>query len=463
MKLHRSALVAGLLALGVAACGDDVQIVEPTPPPPPPLAATMAPGQAVVAVGNSAVFAVNTTGGAAGAAASWTCASSNTGIASVTTTAVGCQATGVALGGVTITATVTKGTETTNVGAQLTVTDDAAAVVSINSITQFGVPAISPFAGQLDVVINIERGDQILSQLDLLVDGEIVASQTFAAAAPAADDDAAEQAIQTVTLSFNTDFYTIDATAGTAAVRHLNGDHGVAAQLTVAGATTPIASNTVPVTFANPNGIHILATLPSLADGTAASALSAATGLIWYGGPDDVTGTNITGIPVIYMAVTAIESVTMTMCGALTDATAPFQFAFTGAVATCGGLEGAGIGPGAISAIADGATVLPTPLAILNIDHPFPINIDYLGQGAPTFVANPNGRQNGWLNGAVGLVGTNTSVTNDDWLVPGARDGGVGGYNPMLRTDITAPATVDAAVAATPEAAPALPGSDREQ
>ena len=153
-----------------------MQIVEPTPPLPPPLAATMASGQAVVAVGNSAVFAVNTTGGAAGAAASWTCASSNTGIASVTTTAVGCQATGVALGGVTITATVTKGTETTNVGAQLTVTDDAAAVVSINSINQGGVPAVSPFGGQLDVVINVERGDQILQQLDLMVDGGVVAS-----------------------------------------------------------------------------------------------------------------------------------------------------------------------------------------------------------------------------------------------------------------------------------------------
>ena len=43
MKLHRSALMAGLLALGVGACGDDVQVVEPTPPPPPPLVATMAP------------------------------------------------------------------------------------------------------------------------------------------------------------------------------------------------------------------------------------------------------------------------------------------------------------------------------------------------------------------------------------------------------------------------------------
>ena len=371
-----------------------------------------------------------------------------------------CRATGVALGGVTITANVEKGGETTSVGAQLTVTDDAAAVVTINSINQGGVPAVSPFAGQLNVVINIERGDQILSQLDLLVDGEIVASQTFANTAPAADDDAAEQAIQTVTLSFNTAAYTIDETAGTATVDHLNGDHGVAAQLSVAGATTPIASNTIPVTFANPNGIHILATLPQKADGSDASALSAATGLIWYGGPDDVTGTVITGIPVIYMPVTSIQSVTMTLCGTDTDATAPFQFTYSGSAATCGGFEGAGMGPGAISAIADGATVLPTPLAILNIDHPFPINIDYLGPGAPLLVPNPNGRQNGWINAAVGLAlpndGAAPSTTDDDWfsMPAGAADLGVGGYNRWLRIGDGTAGTVAAALAATPEADP---------
>ena len=173
--------------------------------------------------------------------------------------------------------------------------------------------------------------------------------------------------------------------------------------------------------------------------------------------PADVTGTTITGIPVIYAAVTAIQSVTMTMCGPLTDTTAPFEFAYTGATATCGGTETAGIGPGLISAIADGATVLGPILPILNTDHPFPINLDYLGQGAPTFVANPNGRQNGWINATVRLVGTNSSITDDDWLTPGLADGGVGGYNPALRTDTTAPSTVAAANAATPEAALALP------
>ena len=451
MKLYRSALTAGILALGVAACGDDVQVVEPAPPPPPALQVSMNPGAATVAIGGSADYAINISGGVAGGDASWTCATSNSGIASVAVTASGCRATGVAIGGATITATVTKGSESTSVGAQISISSDASASVTINSINQGGIPAVGLIAGQLDVVLNIERGDQVLDQIDLLVDGVIVASQTFATtAAPA--DDAEAQAIQTVTLSFNTAAYTTDAVAGTATIAHLNGDHSISATLTVAGSATPIAGNTAVVTLNNGNGVHVVAALPTN------SALSATTGLIWYGGPTDTTGTVITAIPVIYAAVTTISSVTATMCGPLTIAAAPFTFAFTGTVAAtlCTGTSAAAVTP-TYTAVADGAAVLPTPLVVLNTDHPFPINIDYLGQGAPTFVANPNGRQNGWANGSVGLVGANTTATDDDWLVAGAADTGVGGYTPLLRMDSTAPATTDAAVAATASAAPVLP------
>ena len=94
MKLYRSALMAGLVALGVAACGDNVEVIQPTPPavpPPPPVEAMMAPASATVAVGGSVVFAVNASGGVAGEAATWTCASSNTGIATVSSTSAGCQ------------------------------------------------------------------------------------------------------------------------------------------------------------------------------------------------------------------------------------------------------------------------------------------------------------------------------------------------------------------------------------
>ena len=104
--------------------------LPPPPPPPPPVTATMAPASAAVDVGNSVVFAVNASGGVPSDTASWTCAASNTGIATVSIVSAGCQATGVGLGDVTITATVTKSGETVNVGAQLTVTGALTATIS---------------------------------------------------------------------------------------------------------------------------------------------------------------------------------------------------------------------------------------------------------------------------------------------------------------------------------------------
>ena len=186
MKLNRFALAAAVLVLGAVACGDDVQVVEPTPPvppPPPPVTATMAPASASVAVGGSVVFAVNASGGVAGDAASWTCASSNTGIATVSVVSAGCQATGVAAGGVTITAAVSKSGESVNVGAQLTVTSDDVdagdpAFILIRSV-KGEEKAGDPIKGNVNVEVGVERGDQTLEKLALLVDGEEVASQSF--------------------------------------------------------------------------------------------------------------------------------------------------------------------------------------------------------------------------------------------------------------------------------------------
>ena len=82
----------------------------------------MTPGTASVEGGNSVDFTVGTSGGVANATASWTCTSSNTGIATVATTGTGCRATGVGTGGVVISAAVTNGNETVNVGVELRVT-----------------------------------------------------------------------------------------------------------------------------------------------------------------------------------------------------------------------------------------------------------------------------------------------------------------------------------------------------
>ena len=303
MKLYRSALMAGIVAIGVGACGDDVQVVEPTPPPPPVLTATMAPPSATVAVGNSVVFAVTASGGAAGAQASWTCASSNTGIATVSLAPAGCQATGIAASSVTITAVVTKGSETINVGSELTVVSDALppadAIVTVYSIlNEEGNPAVPPISGRVNVVFNLDRGNSTLYGLDLLVDGESVAHQSFTSggmgggmAAPVDDDAAAEQVLffQTI-LSMDTHAY--DVVDGVGIPDFPNGDHVISARLTLAGADMmageTVPSNEITVAFRNADRYNMTLT----ADGNKAMD---GDGLIWAAG--SVTAT---AVPVVY-------------------------------------------------------------------------------------------------------------------------------------------------------------------
>ena len=123
-----------------------------------------------------------------------------------------------------------------------------------------------------------------------------------------------------------------------------------------------------------------------------------------------------------------MDSVTGTFCGdATTDEEAPFAFS-----ADCEDEEfesgAAGTTP-VFTSVAEG-NMGPDP--ILNADHPFPVRTDFVGPGAPTFWANPNGRQNGWLNPAVDLAGEFEDDDNlNGWLVDGDDDDGVGGLHPL--------------------------------
>ncbi len=261
MKLHRNVLFAGVLAFGVAACGDDVTVVDPPPPPVPALVVSLTPSNATVNAGEVADFAVGVSGGEPGAAASWTCASSNTSVATVAQTATGCRATGVASGNASVTATVTKGGDSASAGAQIAVRQIVPATVSIANVTNLaGTPQnLTNVVGQINVTANVAANDQTLTRLELVVsdaDGsnpQVVASQEFSAGAFAQDEDDAAGSIQQIQLSFNTADFTIDADAGVGVPRHLNGPRRLSARIFVAGgaAGSPAAQNTVNVTLNN--------------------------------------------------------------------------------------------------------------------------------------------------------------------------------------------------------------------
>ena len=414
---YRPVLAAGLLVIGAAACGDDTRVVD-VGPAPPALTASIAPASATAAVGGSVVFAVHAAGGEPGPPASWTCASSNTGIATVDVVEAGCRATGVAAGSVTVTATVTRSGGTATVGAQLTVTDEAAgepASLIMSLPAEFEDRAL---AGRVDVMLNVERGDRTLERLSLLVDGEEVAHRSFADPAAAAEDDpAAGQAVYAFTLPLDTDAYD----EGTGAPAFMNGEYTISAELRVAGGAAAgretISSNAVTVAFDNDDAWAVTA---DLGDNSAVGD----DGRRWYGGPAN-GAIQIAALPVRFSG-DPVSAVTVNFCSEdVTDSEAPYEFTFR-----CEGVE-AGVGTPLISSGG-------TSGAILNIDDlPFPAFIDFVGPpGSPVIAANPNGREDGWINAGVSLTAARRRDTDDAWLVePADRGGdrGVGGYSMTVR------------------------------
>ena len=304
-KLLRFAGVALLaLTIGVFGCDDDadpvaptVTVTVPTPPtpptpPPPPLAATMTPDAQTIGVGGIVVFAVSVSGGVAGEAASWTCASSDPSKATVSVVPVGCQATAVAVGGTSITAVVTKGGATTNAGAGFTITEDTVerAFMAL-ALIEDGDDDADVLSGKVSVTLNVERGDETLMQLSVLVDGVVAATLPFgdisAVAAPQ-DEPAQQQAVHAFVLSFNSAGY--DAVTGEPT--YMNGERTISAELMVAGKDEPYRSGAHAREFDNDDGYVVTA---DLGDNSAIGD----DGRQWYGGPGNGT-IDITALPVSY-------------------------------------------------------------------------------------------------------------------------------------------------------------------
>jgi hypothetical protein len=394
-KLYRYALFAGVLAFGVAACGDDVQIVDPEPTPPPPLSVTLTPSNQSVTVGETASFAVGVSGGDQSQTPTWTCASSNTSVATVSTTDSGCSATAVSAGNASITVTVTRGGQSSNAGAQLSVSSvaDSPATVSIDRVTQGGTTNpvdIDDVSGQIDVTLNLRDNDETPTQVDVLIDGEVAASQVFTAEMLAEMAEEAELAgadVQSITLSLNTARYDVDEDAYTATARYDNGQRVIGAQVHVEEREAPrAASNTVEVRFNNSNTFHVLA------DREGIDTAMDPDGRRWYGGPDfEIT---VYPIPVMYDGQTVVRMTANLAndnsgsCGSETLEEAPFGFTWD-----CAGVEHTGMLPIVTSTVTDEGEDGPTTgfgsdLNIANVnvsaDHPFPMRIDVRGPDAST-------------------------------------------------------------------------------
>jgi hypothetical protein len=409
LKNYRKFLTAGVLAFGLAACGDDVTITEPAPPPPPPetpniVSFSVAPTNATIAVGQTvqASYNLQTKAGVAGTVAF---ASANGAVASVDA-ATG-LITAVSNGTALITATATAGGQTATAQIGITVRQLQPAQISIQSVTQFAntVPVpLNNVNGQIEVNMNFNPGEQIVDSVNVFIGAKRAAKQAFAT----------NPAAGIISLSVNTANFVKNSTTGVATVDYQNGASTISAAVYPRGGAAT-ATNTIAVVLNNQDGWA--------ADMSAPSAFANnAGGLTYWGGPTAGGLTTVTVYPVIYTPGRSIQTVSFNVggCANFVDTSLPFRASFgyttAGATATnCGGAAGYEYTGGT----RDNVSVNN---AIDNTNNPFPLTpliantivpgstpdslrFDWRSPAVNTpSIARTAPAVTGWVNGAFGFL-----------------------------------------------------------
>lgn len=471
-------LVAGAALL--AACGDRITVPAPVLPTPPVTkinSVDVSPATATITAGTSIPFtaAVN-----ADAGVTYTTAWSSS-VSSVTVSSAGLVTTTAAsvTPGASICATVTAGTQIVKACGTLVVmpvSQVLPATVSIASITTgnlFTPVDQSNVAGQIDVTLNVNPGNQVITKVETLVGGVVACTQTFTAAQAAALRFASDEAVaaQTTFPQILCSVNTAAFNATTGIPTWMNGSQAVQAKVytTTSGTGTAATASAVQtLTFANAN-VYVL---NSSASGT--PAISAANGYKYSTG-----SLATTVLPVIYTSAgLQMASGTITFGAAGCDATGPRSLALTVAsgqgtvtftkatgtasaadfksyelrTALCGSLNtGEGF---TLTAMDNAGNQLFAAAAPAN-DMANRYRMDNVAPAAPVITANPNGRANNWMNDAVSF-NTIVSATNPNGLITAAiTDAGIGGVTYAAKAGDYSAGTVAAAIAAADQTTPA--------
>ncbi len=129
----------------------------------------------------------------------------------------------------------------------------APAEISIQSITQGGGPiSLGNVMGQIEVTLNIDRADETLDRVEVLIGGEVVAQQTFAQADL---EEGPAGAPVLITLNVPTTQLRMSSTGEAWVPVLTNGGKNVSANLFVVERETPTPSNEVPIVLQNPDAI----------------------------------------------------------------------------------------------------------------------------------------------------------------------------------------------------------------
>lgn len=484
MRVLRMSLFVAATAIIAAACGD--KVVLPTTTTTTPTAkingVLVAPNAATISVNQSVqLTAVVDADAGVTATVAWSTSASGAATVSPAGLVLGVAASP----GVAICATASAAGVASKENCATIVVQPATlitpAIIQIASITtqvgglNFPVPVPpATVAGQINVSVNVSPGTERMDSVVVFVNNIPAAKQIFtsgqaAALRSAANDAAANQALQsTLVFSINTAAY---ATAGCATqiapcgtVTFPNGP----ATISVVGyghqgatAATNTVSQGVSLLFGNADGWLVTQTVSgATTPGTVFSAAGFGfqTGSITMAAvPVAYSGLaiNTTVLPVAQFGTVACDLQSLGVLARAQPMTAPVapSLAFTAAWtktsstkagkvtdvnsyeynAACPSNAGGGEGAAVVaSTYANGGTgpvgtVFGSVVPVVRLDNRAP--------GAPTLMQNPNGRQNGWINAAVGMTGSNTgtAATANNWVVNGAADAGVGGYLRMVR------------------------------
>lgn len=341
-KFLRNCMTAGVLAFGLAACGDDVTVTQPPAPPAVPniTSFTVAPGSVSLVAGQFAQASYNLqlAPGLTGTVA-WV--SGTTTVATVDQTG---KITAVAPGTSVVTATATSGGQTSVATIGVTVGAVTPAAISIASVTQglLTLPVnLSNVNGQIEINLNFNPGGQLIDSVVSYIGSKRAAVQSFSLnAVPAAG---------TISMSVNTANFRKNfnqagvATTGATQVDFLNGPTTINAIVYPKAATGQSAgnctnappgvaavcsSNTFSIILTNMDSWAADMTKPTAT--ALAAATSAAPGQTFWGGPTATGVVTSTLYPVIYTAGRSITTVTWTIggCSTVTQTALPFVQSF---------------------------------------------------------------------------------------------------------------------------------------
>jgi hypothetical protein len=407
---------------------------------------TVSPQNAILTPGQTQAFVANVDADA-GVARTVTWSSSNNAVATVTTAGV---VTAVAAGAATITATSTAATSVSGAAA-ITVRQPIAATISIQNFTVTGTPGntvnVNNVAGSIDVNLNVDPGEQVVTKAEVLVDGTVACFQNLSAAQSEAMRLAsAFDELEAVIVSCQINTALFNPTTG--AVTYTNGPHTVSARAIIQGGTQ-VATPSTPLIFNNANTFVATLTL----GGTTASA----------NGPDGLgyrRGSLTVGVlPVIYTSGLTLASGSITFGSPACDAS-PTNSARTATLVASGSSFSATLaqtGTAGTGNVVDyeyerGVCTAPETVVLNATDsqgNPLfsgaapaaasspGIRLDNRAPAAPVVFENPNSRAGGWVNDAASFTSVQGASNLNGMISAAVPDLGVNTVTYVARAAVT--------------------------